>query len=477
MCSSIAARALLGALALGALPWIAACGSRGSEAPRNLLLISLDTLRADALGIHGSERGASPHLDAFAARSVVFERAFSHSPKTAPSHHSLFTSLEPRVHGVGNLDTASASSLPPEAVPLAETLAARGFRTAAYTGGGNIKALLGFDRGFEIYEDGPGTLVGKLEQSARWVERVGALDGVRWFLFFHTYYIHDPYLVPAELAQRFTDPNYAGRILGVRRDLMARIQGGEDLAPQRGGSENVTANFWLRVDESDPRDWAHLHDLYIAGVAEADQRVGAFLQRLERAGHLEDTVVVITSDHGEEFGEHGRLRHDQLWQEILHVPLIVRLPGDAHGGTRISTPVAHIDFAPSMLELLDVADTTLLRRGQSWAAWLARPQRAPQDRLLFAEHRSRRERPLDTFAVRSGGWLLLSDTEGEHVRDLRADPLELHPLSDSERAAALRGIAEEQIAAQDALANTLSAPGDVVIDAATRAELEALGYF
>jgi len=474
-CASPAlARLFAGLVRAAAAALLAGCSGNAPDPAQNLLLVSIDTLRADALGVYGSTRGATPQLDTWAARGVLFERAFSHSPKTAPAHHSLLTSLTPRVHGVGNLDTAGASHLPPEAVPLAQTLATRGFRTGAFTGGGNIKALLGFDRGFEIYDDGPGTLAAKLTKARRWLRDNG--DG-RWFLFFHTYHVHDPYLVPADLLARFADPGYGGRIVGTRAELMQRSAAGEDLAPKRSGHDNIGANFWLRVDEQDPADHQHLHDLYTAGVADADRQIGDFLGGLERSGQLDNTLVVVTSDHGEEFGEHGRLRHDRLWQEVLHVPLLVQLPGGRAAGTRIAAPVRHIDFVPSALALLDVADTTHLRQGRSWADWIGRTTPVTEDRIVFGEHRSRREVPLDTWSLRRGGWLLLHDSEGDHLRDLRRDPAEVVPVADGERAAELRTAALAELARLESYASQLTRGTGVEIDAATRAELKALGYF
>ena len=466
----------LALLALALACSLCACGGGEGAAPaRNLLFISIDTLRADALGSYGNERGASPELDAFARRSVLFERAWSHSPKTAPSHMTMLTGLPPRAHGVGNLNTSGASTLGEEAHTLAEILRGRGFRTGAVTSGGNVKAALGFDRGFELYVDRGRPLDKNLPLAERWLGEVG--EDERWFLFFHTYEVHDPYFPKAADLEQFADPNYAGRILGDRVRLTQRIAAGDDLAPNASGHDHLVKNFWRRADLEDPADLQHLHDLYLAGLLGADRQLGAFLRRLEQRGQLENTLVVITSDHGEEFGEHGRPLHDQLWREVLHVPLLVRLPDERAAGTRIEADVRHMDLLPSLLELLDVPHPSGDLPGASWVPWIDAPETA-EPRPAFAEHRSLRERPLDLWALRSEGWLLHQDREGEQsLHELQGDPSELDPQSDEAQRARLEAERLHELGRLAELAARYATGEGVEVDAETRAELEALGYF
>ena len=453
---------------------LAGCADRPELPPsRNLLLISLDTLRADALGSYGSERGASPFLDAWAARSVRFDRAWSHSPKTAPSHMSLFTGLPPRVHGVGNLESAGVRRLGDDVPTLAEILQQRGFATAGFSSGGNMKGSLGFDRGFERFEDESRPLMEKLAAAQRWLSR--RPPDRRWFLFLHTYHVHDPYLPPPQVARRFTDPGYAGRIVGDRARLEALMESGDDLAPELEGYNRFVANYWNRVDSEDPADVRHLHDLYLASTAAMDAKLAGFFAWLEQSGHLEDTLVVITSDHGEEFGEHRSLRHGQLWREVLHVPLLVRLPGDHAGGLVLEDDVRHVDVAPSLLELLDVPDTAPLRLGESWAPWIAEPERAAP-RPVYSEHRSHRDLSLDLWSLRADGWLLHQDRDGLKLHHLEQDFDELRPLEDDERRRALEDLQKRELGRLQALVDRFATGEGVELDAETRAELEALGY-
>ena len=211
--------------------------------------------------------------------------------------------------------------------------------------------------------------------------------------FVHTYHIHDPYFPPVDLAARFVDPAYAGRIIGDR-DALERAMEAEDLGPGLKGHTRVLANYWNRVDNASAEDMEHLRGLYLAALADLDRKVEALFRWLETEGHLDQTVVIVTSDHGEEFGEHGKVRHEQLWRECLHVPLMVRLPGDRFTGQVIDASVRHIDLFASIVDLAGLPDPGLSDIGPSWAAWLGEPSLAAP-RPVYAEHRSKRESPLD----------------------------------------------------------------------------------
>ena len=180
-----------------------------ADAPiKNIILVSLDTLRADHMGLYGYERSTTPNLDAFASQSVVFERATSQASSTRPSHMSLFQSRP-------------ASATTRDGLALAEVLAENGFRTAAFTDGGNISSKIGFARGFEIYEDGGGGLAESLPKAASWIREHRR---ERFFLFLHTYDIHLPYEPPEPHASMFTE-SYDGDIRGDNtRPTLRRVR-------------------------------------------------------------------------------------------------------------------------------------------------------------------------------------------------------------------------------------------------------------
>ncbi|MHC4894995.1 MAG: sulfatase [Planctomycetota bacterium] len=462
-------------LILGAvLPTLLGCaGESPKSAPRNVLLLSIDTLRADALGSYGNERRTSAFLDRWAERGVRFTSAWSHSPKTAPSHMTMLTGLAPRVHGVGNLRTASHPSLGPEATTLAEVLSSEGFATAGITDGGNMRGRLGFNRGFDVYiakkahEWGP-----RAAQVRQWLT---ARDPERpWFLFFHTYHVHDPYFPPQSVAERFVDPDYAGRIIG-QRDALEKAMETEDLGFGSDPRIRLLANYWERVDESDPADLEHLRDLYLASVADLDSKLERLFTWLEAEGHLDSTLVIVTSDHGEEFGEHGMVRHDQLYRELLHVPLLVRFPDDAHAGLVIEEPVRHVDLFASVLELLDI-DLPSDDVGPSWASWIDSSERSEPRRIL-AEHRSTRESALDQWSLRDEGWMVYRTPEATELFDLGQDPDEQSPSADEAALDRLLSVHDSELERLLELAEGYTGGTGGELSAETRAELEALGYF
>lgn len=343
----------------------------------NLVMVSLDTLRADHLGAYGYPRDTSPELDAFAEKSLRFSQAFSTARKTAPSHASMFTSLYPTVHGVFMNDAAkdgrgSHFRLAPQVPTLPELLSQAGLRTVAWHGGGNMSASYGFARGFSRYVNV--NSYRKHEAGAqrewgpafRWLEEN---SDERFFAFLHTYSIHDPYQPPEPYYSMFSG-DYAGRIRA---------------APKNKWSSK---RYWAAVDRDDPGDLKHLVDLYDGGIRHADtQLVGPLLRRLERLGLLENTIVVFVSDHGEEFMEHGLVRHDQLYDEIVRVPLIVYLPPRATGGSAFAgvrdARVSLLDLTPTLLELLGIEYDASVFQGRSLVPWISGAE--TRDRPVYAE--------------------------------------------------------------------------------------------
>lgn len=317
--------------ALALLCSVAAAGSvdAGSRREaRNLILISFDTLRTDRLGCYGNPRPTSPRLDAFAAAGVLFEDASAAAPWTKPSHATLLTGLYPSRHGM----TAMTKTLADSAVPLAEWLARRGFRTAAIV---NTRLLSthGFERGFDTV-DASELPNGRSEGSAitdaaiAWLAAHDAKK--RFFLFLHYMDLHSDYEASAEYVAQFVGP-YDGPLRGSTQELYR-------IAERR-----------FHPSEADVR---HLLDLYDASLRQTDAHLGRLLDALGSSGRLETTLVVVTSDHGEEFLEHGAVLHGHSqYQELVRVPLVLHGPGVA-AGLRVRAPVSLIDVVPTALGLL-----------------------------------------------------------------------------------------------------------------------------
>lgn len=313
--------------------------------PRHVVVILVDTLRADRLGCYGYRRPTSPAIDRLAEESVLFENAFSSSAWTAPAVASLFTSLYPSEHGV----TTFQRVLPKSARTLAEVLVAQGFRATALSA--NFAAAgtrNGVARGFDPFVE----VAPEAGQRARTtLEEMKAADAVamtdrataalqdafaaRTFFYVHYMDPHSPYDPPEPYRGSFLHP-YAGPISGAEAQLV-------ELSVEPG---KLGAADWQRID-----------DLYDGTVAFADAEIGRLLGELRRRGILDESIVVLVADHGEEIGDHGGIGHGQaLYDEVRRVPLLVRLPGGRHGGERVKTAFPMVDLGPTLLGLLEVRD-------------------------------------------------------------------------------------------------------------------------
>ncbi len=315
---------------------LAGCAPQTTAPPRNVLLISLDTLRADRLGIWGHPAGTSPHLDRLARRGVMFQRCIAQASSTLPSHMSLFQ--------------ARPASLTSEEQPmLAEILRAHGFRTAAFTGGGNVSKVFGFDRGFERYEDGPwrGGLAWAVPEFTTWLDRE---EGEPFFAFLHTYDIHIPYDPPFPY-ERIYDIDYAGELTGKRtREFCRKIR-------RLGIYKDTEGDV-----EPSPRDRRHLAALYDAGIRYTDAMLGRLLAELAERDLLDGTLLVVVSDHGEEFWDHGSLLHSHtVFQELVHVPLVWHVPGLEGSARVVAETVRNVDVVPTILACFGIEPGESLR--------------------------------------------------------------------------------------------------------------------
>jgi arylsulfatase A-like enzyme len=320
-----------------------------AERPPNILLISIDTLRADHLSSYGYKRPTSPSIDRLAARGVLFEHAYSHSPKTALSHMSLMTSLLPEAHGVEQWSTEGSERLSDDIPTLATLLKPHGYATFAVTGGGHVRGELGFDQGMDSFEVVDGVVEAFARMGDRIAEHVAAQPNVPFFAFAHTYAVHDPYTPLAPYNTLFTDSNYPGRIIASYDELTRRVGTAWD---------SQHALFWQQVDADDPRDVQHLQDLYDGAIRLTDDQIGKLVERLRDAGVGDDTLIIVLADHGEEFREHGMFQHEQVYQELLHVPLVMVLPranGVTYRQRREPAVVRLVDVLPTVLDYLGVA--------------------------------------------------------------------------------------------------------------------------
>ncbi len=311
----------------------------------NLVLVSIDTLRPDHLGCYGYGRDTSPAIDRVAREGLVFREVVSQSPWTLPSHATMLTSTYSSVHGVTRDDRV----LSPSFTTLAEYLAQAGYRTAAFTGGGYMNRRFGFDQGFEIYMDRYTEGEADPFLDVHWstfrnhvLDWLGAHHDEPFFLFVHSYDVHKPYDPPRELVTPFF-PECRGEIITFNdhRTVIVKVP---DRPPETIPVDSLPASL---------RD--HLVAHYDAEIREVDREVAILREALDGLGVLDRTLIVITSDHGEQFLEHGSLGHrNTLFGEEIGVPLVMRLPPLIPPGTAVGEPAAVVDIMPTVLDMLGV---------------------------------------------------------------------------------------------------------------------------
>jgi arylsulfatase A-like enzyme len=300
-----------------------------------IVLVSLDTLRADQLEAYGYPRGTSPAIREMAAAGVRFANVVAASSWTLPGHASMLTGLDAAGHRTFSFH--KRSMIPDSVVTLPERLREHGFRTAAFVGGVFVSRRQGFDRGFEVFADPqparvlPGRIRETWDGGIAWLREQ---RDERAFLFLHTYQIHTPYLPPAPYDRIFDAQVPGPQRVGFRR---------RDLEP----------DSWAHRALERPEMVEQLRKLYDGEIRFADDFVGELLQVLRDEDWAERSCVVLTSDHGEEFGEHGELFHDsaKLVQELIEVPLIFWCPGRLPPGRVVTEPVGVVDVAPTLLDL------------------------------------------------------------------------------------------------------------------------------
>ncbi len=494
-----AATLLAVVLAIG-VNWQAAGADapRRTDAPRsglagrlNLVVVLIDTLRADHLGVYGYERPTSPRIDGIARDSVVFERAIAQAAWTKPSVASLFTGRFVHAHGVIRSRDVLAAGLP----TLATALDDAGYETAAFSGNPWITPEFRFDRGFDHFESGRAmgpqltnlyravrrceSLLRRLGMPLRisnlifrWAGRsntgnaerdeaqnaevrrwLAAADQQRpFFLYVHLIGPHDPYDPPERFAVAFArSPQKAPR-----------------LPPPR------VQTVFESAEAMDPAELERLIDQYDAAIAHSDTLVGEIYDDLERLGLLTNTVFVVTADHGEEFYEHRNWRHgNQLYDEVVRVPLLMRIPGLPAG--RRSDPAMLVDLFPTLLKVLEIEGVEKVD---------GRPLFPPPeavDQVTFSEHWWFQGGDYVARAVGRNGLKLMSardDRSGranEELYDLRRDAAERENLVASASGPEVDAL--RTLASALAGAPAPAAGGQVEgLDSETIERLKRLGY-
>lgn len=419
----------------------------------NVIVLLVDVLRADHLGVYGYDRPTSPNIDRFAQDAVLFSQAVSQSTFTKTSVASLFTGLYPYHHGVysGNkkdtADRVTSDVLSPEFTTLAEAMRAQGFFTTAWVMNGHLRAYMGFDQGYVDYHDQPGYMNYIQASWHRWRSRVGRVDP--FFAYFHFLDLHGP---------NAPKPGYDG-IYGRYSDDWASMTG-EVYKPRRDAIRagtlvpDAAAVEQLRAD-------------YDAVLTHVDAKLGTLLQSLKADGLYDDSLIVFTADHGDAFMEHGVIAHSWVpHEELIRVPLIVKLPQSLHAGRRVDSQVRLVDLAPTLIEFAGGKPPSGID-GVSLMPFLYDTAGEPPPAYAVSERGN-------TLSVRTEDrkYIRLQGGRAEFY-DLRSDPAERRNLIGSHAAEmspfaeiARRAVAEREGRTVD----------EVVVDPDTVKALRALGY-
>lgn len=395
---------------------LAAAAMRPAPTQPDVVVITLDTARADRLPAYGFASVSTPALDRLAREGTVFTDAMTVAPLTLTAHTSLFTGLYPPHHGVrDNADAPLAAAHE----TLASNLHARGFRTAAFVGSMVLGAERGLAAGFDLYDDGSeeGSVAPRrrpanevIDRAVRWVQTTP--DSSRFLLWVHLYDLHAIPTPPEPYRSRY------------------------------GG------------------------DQYVAAIAFADAQIDRLLAAI--GPRLDRTIVVVAGDHGESLGEHGETEHGIfLYQAPLHVPLIVRAPGVAPA--RLTDPVSLVDVEPTILDLLGWPSRSV--DGVSLASALTGKGLLPERRLYAESMYPRHFGWAPLRAIRDGRFKFI-DAPRPELYDLEPDPLERHDIA-SERPAVVRGM---RVALAAFEANGAPARGGSPLSSEARDRLAALGY-
>lgn len=420
----------------GAMALAAALAGPPAAAGPNLVVIDVCSLRADRVGAYGGPKKNTPRIDELAARGVLFENALAQGSWCLPNYATLFTGLPSEAHG---LYTNRPRPLPPGVPTLAETLRDAGYETAGFSGGVYLLPEWGLTRGFDHYVNAFSTGHGRpqadvaeqIEGISRWLEGRGRAENERRRPFF-LYVAVDDLHAPIEPRSPVEDSGYAGVALDTRTWSVpfARAYSGEKEG-WPGSLEPLLEEF-----KSDPRHLAHLSARYDAAVRDMDEGVGRLLRRLQQGGLDQDTVILLTADHGESLGEHGLLGHTQgLYEPTLRVPLIVVEPRRPDlAGRRVKALVERGDIMPTLLDWAGVPAPDL--PGRSLVPLLSNPG-APWRRYAFASQRRNlagndgQDLAIDERVARDSRWKLhwSLDKGGYELYDLESDPGETRDLA------------------------------------------------
>lgn len=386
----------------------------------NLVFVSFDALQAGHVGALGNPRNVTPALDAMARDGILFRQARAVAPWTVPSSMTWFTGVYPSEHRMTNKfavynarekKTANLKELAPHLVTLADVLRRNGYATGGFTGNAGVSGGFGYDQGFDVYFFEPGHFGGfdrSVPEALKWLR---ANKDRKFFLFLHGYDVHGQNTPTGGFDYRFVEKGYDRRYTGSEQE--------QELLREEGLEKGK-----LNLRDADIRFWRAVYD---EKIARADERFKQFLADFDALGVTGKTLFVLTSDHGTEFCEHGRFDHGfTLYDEMVRVPLVVKLPDRAAAGTAIDARVSSVDVMPTILDLLDVSMPPAFAaqvRGRSLVPAVRGEALSPRDVFSETDYRAYTYK---RSVVGPDGWKLIYtlETKARELYDLSADPAE-----------------------------------------------------
>lgn len=379
----------------------------------NIMLISLDTLRADHLSLYGYSRETAPGLSALAKEGVFFANFFSPATWTLPAHMSLFTSLYPSAHRI-HIPKKRVERLERETLP--ELLRSAGFYTVSFNDSGLVGSTYGFHGGFDAFDETREGIDSKIGKAADWISEHRA---IKFFMFLHTYEIHDYFNRKPEHVE-FYGKDYAGRIRGSFLEIIKNPRARDEFAPR---GEDV--QFVL--------------DLYDGAIRHTDRYLQDLFSVLRESGVYENTMIIVTSDHGESFDEahdNGRVaawhHGGRPYDEQMRIPLIIKMPAQ-HAATRdvVASPHSFVDIMPTLAEMLKLEPEGRLQ-GVSFAPALLGDRDGAWDRPIISMSAQANLNAI--LSVRGGGFKYISKAGAdEELYDLESDPFERKNLAGAEQ--------------------------------------------
>jgi arylsulfatase A-like enzyme len=435
----------------------------------------IDALRADHLSSYGYRRQTTPAIDALARDGVLFRQAIAQSTFTKSSIATLFTGRYPFQHGVywGSLELASGAVisdvLPEEEICLAEELRERGYLTAAWVQNSHLRQVMGFGQGFVSYRDSQGSIERIHRKVRPWLR--GAARRYPFFAYLHYIDLHDPYRPPPPYDTLFGDP---GDVYGgVDLD-----EWGAFLAAVREGKRRLSA-----------AEVAGLEALYDGQLRHIDDEIGRLFAELRALGLYDRSLIVVTADHGDGFMEHGFISHSTTpYEELVRVPLVVKLPGGRFAGTVVERQVRLADVMPTILDavgarrwprLAGCSLLPLIAEGEWFEPRSGEPRSGEPDAgdlegdCDLAVIEIAEEGAYPVVAIRRGGWKYIHHQKRpDELYDLARDPGErVNRLPEGGEAAA-----ELERLALEVVARRPDAADRVELDEQAKRELKALGY-